>query len=160
MLAYFMVWAFVFNTSTFCGDLVLEREKKFKYLSHVLGLRKLPYWMANYAFDIIVFIIPLILFFIIIFAIGEKARFITDVVGYLILALFFFSFAFIGYSYLFSFMFQKASTAYRLFPFFNFMFFFLLPQIPVYSFPNNSVPSKIASAISPFVAVFGCFFTK
>jgi hypothetical protein len=25
MMSYFMVWAFLFNTSIFCGDLVLER---------------------------------------------------------------------------------------------------------------------------------------
>lgn len=70
LMSFFFVWAFIFNTSTFCGDLVLEREKRFKYLSHVLGLRKLPYWSANYAFDLLIFTIPLILFFIMIFAIG------------------------------------------------------------------------------------------
>lgn len=71
LLAYFMVWAFIFNTSAFCGDLVLEREKRFKYLSHVLGLRKLPYWTANYTFDILIFTIPLIFFFAVAYLIGE-----------------------------------------------------------------------------------------
>ena len=31
LMAYFFVWGFVFNTSTYCGDLVLEREKRFKF---------------------------------------------------------------------------------------------------------------------------------
>lgn len=70
VISFFMVWAFIFNTSIYCGDLVLEREKRFKYLSHVLGLRKLPYWAANYAFDFTIFTIPLIIFFIILALIG------------------------------------------------------------------------------------------
>jgi hypothetical protein len=154
-----MVWAFLFNTSAFCGDLVLEREKKFKYLSHVHGLRKLPYWMANYAFDITVFAFPLVLFFIVMFILGDKAKFISDHSGNLLLLLFFFSFSFIGYSYLFSFMFQKATTAFRLFPFFNFMFFFLVPEIPILLDINSYVKPKIGSLVSPFMALFGCFFT-
>ena len=65
-----MVWGFVFTTSSYCGSIVLEREMRFKYLSNVMGLRKAPYWMANYALDLIIFILPLIFFFIEIFLVG------------------------------------------------------------------------------------------
>lgn len=155
-----MVWAFIFNTSTFCGDLVLEREKRFKYLSHVLGLRKLPYWSANYAFDLMIFLIPLMIFFIIIFSIGDRGKFLTDVAGYLVVVFALFSVSFIGYSYLFSFMFQKSSTAFRLFPFFNMIFFFTLPTIPMNTSPDGALAQYICPLISPFVAFFNCFFTK
>ena len=97
----------------------------------MLGLRKLPYWTANYAFDITIFTLPLIIFFIVIFAIGGNAKFLTDVADYLLVILALFSISFIGYSYLFSFMFQKSSTAFRLFPFFNLIFFFIIPTIPM-----------------------------
>jgi hypothetical protein len=155
-----MVWAFAFNTSGVSGDLVLEREKKFKYLSHVHGLRKFPYWFGNYAFDIAMFFMPLMLFFIVMEAMGNKAAFISDHAGYLVLLLFFFSFSFIGYCYLFSFMFQKASTAYRLFPFFNFLFFFIAPFIVVVLHPFGKSSPHFASFVSPFIALYGCFFTK
>lgn len=90
----------------------------------------MPYWIGNYALDIILFFIPLIVFFAILYASGEKASFLTDVAGYLILSLLVFGFSFIGYSYLFSFVFQKSNTAYRFFPFFNLFFLYFIPQIP------------------------------
>lgn len=159
-MAFFMVWAFIFNTSTFCGDLVLEREKRFKYLSHVLGLRKAPYWAANYTFDLLIFLIPLSIFFLVIFSVGEKGKFLTDVASYLVVIFFLFAFSFIGYSYLFSFMFQKSSTAFRLFPFFNLIFFFIIPTIPLNVDPEGNLAQYVCPIISPFVAFFYCFFTK
>ena len=131
IMAFFFVWAFVFTTATYCGDLVLERDKRFKYISHVMGLRKVPYWTANYCFDLCIFTIPLIFFFISIYAFGSRTAFLTDVMIYLGPLLLLFAVSFIGYSYLFSFMFQKATTAYRLFPFFNLIFFYVLPQMPI-----------------------------
>ena len=107
-MSFFFIWAFVFNTSSYCGDLVLEREKKFKYLSHVMGLKKIPYWSANYCFDMCIFFIPLIIFFIAIYLIGHEAKFLTNVTQYLIPLFLLFGLSFIGYSYLFSFMFQKS----------------------------------------------------
>lgn len=159
-MSFFMVWAFIFNTSSFCGDLVLEREKRFKYLSHVLGLRKLPYWAANYTFDMLIFALPLMIFFIVIYAIGERAAFLTDVAGYLILLLLLFAFSFIGYSYLFSFMFQKANKAFRLFPFFNMFFFFTIPTIPMNTNPEGFMAQYVCPMFSPFVAFFNSFFTE
>ena len=76
-MSYFMVWGFVFNTSSYCGSIVFEREIKFKYLSNVMGLRKIPYWLANYTLDLIIFVLPLTAFFILIYIIGEKANFLT-----------------------------------------------------------------------------------
>ena len=71
IMSYFMIWAFIFNTSSYCGSIVLEREKRFKYLSNVSGMKRLPYWSANYAFDLCIFLLPLTIFFIILLAIGE-----------------------------------------------------------------------------------------
>ncbi len=135
-MSYFMVWAFVFNTSSFCGGVVLEREKRFKYISNVSGLRQYPYWAGNYAFDLVIFYIPLIVFFVIAFALGDSGKFVTDIAGYLIIGLILFGFSFIGYSYLFSFIFQKSTTAFRFFPFLNLIFFYFLPLIP--STVNNN----------------------
>ena len=160
LMSFFFVWAFVFNTSTYCGDLVLEREKKFKYLSHVMGLRKLPYWAGNYCFDLLIFLIPLILFFIVIYLLGSDAKFLTDVTKYLIPLFLLFAFSFIGYSYLFSFMFQKSATAFRLFPFFNMLFFYVLPNIAITVAPDGFVAQYVIALISPFIAFSNSFFTK
>ena len=160
VISYFMVWAFVFNTSSYCGGIVFEREKKFKYLSNVMGLRKLPYWSANYALDLIIFILPLVVFFIVIYSIGEKADFLTSITQYLIPLLLLFAFSFIGYSYLFSFVFQKSSTAYRFFPFLNLIFFYVIPQIPQFVDRDGALAQYVMPAISPFIAFSNAFFTK
>ena len=159
-MSFFFVWAFIFNTATYCGDLVMEREKKFKYLSHVMGLRKLPYWSANYCFDLLIFTIPLVIFFGLIFAIGKVGKLLTDIIKYLAPLLVLFSFSFIGYSYLFSFIFQKSSTAFRLFPFFNMIFFFVLPSFAVNIDGKGFVAQYVNPLISPFMAFYNSFFTK
>jgi ATP-binding cassette, subfamily A (ABC1), member 3 len=101
----------------------------------VSGARQLPYWAGNYSFDLLIFYFPLIIFFIIAYALGDKGVLITRFTGYLVVGLFLFGFSFIGYSYLFSFIFQKSTTAYRFFPFLNLIFFYFLPLIP--TFVNN-----------------------
>lgn len=154
LMSQFVIWAFIFNTSSYCGDIVLEREKRFKYLSHVLGMQKFPYWAGKYAFDLCIFFIPLLIFFVIIFAAGENTKFLTDVVGYLILGFTVFGLAFIGFAYLFSFAFQKSTTAYRLFPFINFLFFFVLPSSIVQSTQNRLFLDWIVPIWSPFMALY------
>lgn len=147
-----MIWAFVFNTSSYCGSVVLEREKRFKYLTNVMGTRQLPYWLGNYAFDMIIFYVPLLFFFVIIYAIGDYGNFLTRIVGYLIPTLILFGFSFIGYSYLFSFVFQKSTTAYRFFPFLNLIFFYFLPLIPSINDAEGILAQYIMPLLSPFIA--------
>jgi len=159
-MSYFMIWAFIFNTSSYCGNLVLEREKRFKYLSNVSGMRRIPYWAANYAFDLLIFLIPLSVYFIILFAIGEQGEFVTRFAGYLVTILLMFAFSFIGYSYLFSFIFQKSTTAFRFFPFLNLIFFYFLPLIPSIISPSGFFAQILMPLISPFIALTAFFNTK
>jgi len=160
IMSYFMIWAFIFNTSSYCGNLVLEREKRFKYLSNVSGMRRIPYWAANYAFDLLIFLIPLSVYFIILFAIGEQGEFVTRFAGYLVTILLMFAFSFIGYSYLFSFIFQKSTTAFRFFPFLNLIFFYFLPLIPSIISPSGFFAQILMPLISPFIALTAFFNTK
>jgi hypothetical protein len=154
-----MIWAFVFTTSSYCGSVVQEREKRFKYLTNVSGTRQLPYWAGNYAFDLLIFCIPLIIYFIIAFSLGEDGHFVTKFAGYLVVELILFAFSFIGYSYLFSFIFQKSTTAYRFFPFLNLIFFYSLPLIP-YQLDSQSVLAQyVMPLLTPFVAYSSFFNT-
>lgn len=123
-------------------------------------MRRLPYWAANYAFDLVIFFIPLTFFFIIVYAIGEEGTFITRFAGYLVTILLMFGFSFIGYSYLFSFIFQKSTTAYRFFPFLNLIFFYFLPLIPSIVSPDGFFAQILMPLISPFVALTIFFNTK
>lgn len=71
-----------------------------------------------------------------------------------------FCFAFIGYSYFFSFIFQKSNTAYRLFPVINFVLFFMILQVPA-SISNKSFTAiYVTPFISPFIAFCNAFQTK
>ena len=160
VLAYFMVWSFIFNTSSYCGGIVLEREKRFKYLSNVMGLRKFPYWMANFTFDLLLFLIPVAVFFIIVLAMGNSAQFLTSKLQYLVPVFVLFGLSFITYSYTWSFVFQKSNTAYRFFPFINFLFFYLLPMISVYASPQSVATKYVVPAVSPFLAFYFVFFTN
>lgn len=66
ILVYLMTIAYSFNTSSFCGSIVAEREIKFKYMSLVMGMRKIPYWLGTMLFDMIIFWIPSIILCVII----------------------------------------------------------------------------------------------
>jgi hypothetical protein len=160
ILNYFMTWAFIFNTASYCGSIVLEREKKFKYLSNVSGTRQFPYWTANYALDLLLFLIPMTFFFIILYAIGPEGEFVTRFAGYLILILILFAFSFISYSYLFSFIFQKSTTVFRFFPFINLIFFYMLPLIPVIVNPGGILAQYVMPMLTPFVALNAFFNSK
>ena len=112
-------------------------------------------------FDLIVFYVPLIVFFIIAFALGEQGRFVTKFVGYLVIGLILFGFSFIGYSYLFAFVFQKSSTAYRFFPFINLVFFYFLPLIPaIINNYEGILAQYLMPLLSPFIAFSALFNTK
>ena len=56
-------------------------------------------------------------------------------------------------------MFQKSSTAFRLFPFFNLIFFYTLPSIFIAVKPDNFVSIYVLPFVSPFIALSNSFFT-
>ena len=74
--------------------------------------------------------------------------------------LFLFGFSFIGYSYLFSFVFQKATTAYRFFPFINLVFFYFVPLIPSVVDPSGFLAQYVMPCLTPFVALTAFFNTE
>jgi hypothetical protein len=138
---------------------VLEREKRFKYLTNVSGTRQFPYWAGNYAFDLFIFLIPLVLYFIVSYALGDRSSFLTVFNDKFAPLLILFGFSFIGYSYLFSFIFQKSSSAYRFFPFLNLIFFYFLPLIPIIIDTSGILSQYVMPLLSPFVAFYIFFNT-
>ena len=125
-----------------------------------MGLRKLPYWTANFTFDMLLFLIPVAIFFIVVLALGKMAAFLTDHLVAFIPVFLLFGISFMTFSYAWSFAFQKSTTAYRFFPFLNFLLFYMLPLIPFYGYNNSFLSKYIMPFSSPFVAFYYVFFTE
>ena len=117
-IAFFMSLAFAFNTANYIGSIVKEREISFTYLSYVMGMKKSAYWIGTITFDMIMFCVPFAIIFIAIacFPSDQSGPFVS-VFGWLALTLILFAFAFLPFTYLWSFAFEKATSAYRFYPF-------------------------------------------
>jgi hypothetical protein len=149
-----MTFAYSFNTSSFCGSIVQEKEMKFKYLSYVMGMRKAPYWLGTLSFDMIIFWLPTVFIFIIIsaFPANQNEIFVSKF-PYMLLVFAAFSIAFLPFTYLWTHAFQKAQTAYRFFPFFVLIVFAIAAQIPIVVAPENVPLSYIMPILSPLVGL-------
>ena len=125
-----------------------------------MGLRKLPYWAANFAFDMSIYLIPVAIFFIAVLCMGSMMDFLTEKLPQLIPVFILFGISFMTYSYAWSFVFQKSSSAYRLFPFINFLFFYMLPMVPFFALSGSFITKYLMPMYSPFIALYYVFFTK
>jgi hypothetical protein len=149
-----MTIAYSFNTSSFCGSIVAEKEMKFKYLSFVMGMRKIPYWLGTICFDMILFWIPSVILCVIIACFPyENSQIFVDKFGYFFILFAAFSFAFLPFTYLWTHAFEKSQTAYKFFPFFVMIIFAILPQIPIYIIPYNQPLKWILPILSPLLAL-------
>ena len=101
-----------------------------------MGMTKVAYWLGTIAFDLIMLCLPLALVFLVIGCFpSENSQWVSSF-GWLALTLILFAFSFLSFTYLWSFAFDKSKTAYRFFPFLMFLFFFVLPTIPIYIVPH------------------------
>jgi hypothetical protein len=82
----------------------------------------------------LLYIIPVLIFFVVTLALGNISNFLTTRLPYLIPVFVLFGFSFMTFSYAWSFAFQKATTAYRFFPFLNFLLFYMIPLIPFFGY--------------------------
>lgn len=160
-ITFFMCLAFSFNTASYCGSIVREREISFKYLSYVMGMKKSAYWLGTVAFDILIFCLPLAFLFIAIVSFpSEKSQILVNSFGWLALTLIIFSLSFISFTYLWSFAFDKARTAYRFYPFLVFLLFYVIPSIPMYIAPQNTAVHYAQPIISPLLALTSAMMSR
>jgi len=153
---YFIVivfFSFGLNTATYCSLPVYEREEKLKYLMDVMGLRNLPYWLGNISVDFIAITLMNLIVYGLYYWFHSKLTFVgrmlnmptpTEFLIFMIphgLAL-----VAIGYAY--SFIFDKALSAVKLFPL---IYFFGLNTLALYAVANvdNSLLVVIVSVICP-----------
>jgi len=152
-------FSFGLNTATYCSLPVYEREEKLKYLMDVMGLRNLPYWLGNISVDFIaITIINLIVYGLYYWFYSKLTIFgkilnmptPTDFLIFMIphgLAL-----ITIGYAY--SFLFDKALSAVKIFPL---IYFFGLNTLAMYAVSQvagaseNGISNPILAAATSII---------
>jgi len=157
----FMCLAFAFNTASYCGSLVKEREISFKYLSYVMGMKKPAYWIGTILFDLLQFCLPFSIIFLVIgcFPSDQNAAFVASF-GWLALTLIVFSFSFLPFTYLWSFAFDKAASAFRFYPFLVYFGFFVIPEIPMFFWPDSPAIIYVLPIVSPLLSLNACMLSK
>ncbi|CAD8079917.1 unnamed protein product [Paramecium sonneborni] len=103
----YIIFGIAIASSQVGSQPVEEREKKQKYALNVMGCRILPFWLGYYLYDLIICIILLIIFIIAIVACGYT--YLNDGVFYTLV--FFNFFAYLPFSYMFSWMFNSFNSA-------------------------------------------------
>ena len=70
---------YAFNCGAYVTLPVLEREYNLKYALNVMGCRVLPYWLGTFAFDYLVYLITVSIFYIV--AASGNIEFILNCFG-------------------------------------------------------------------------------
>jgi len=126
-----------------------------------MGMKKSAYWLGTFSFDFIMFCVPLSILFITIACFpAAQSQQMIDSFGWLALTLLLFSFSFLSFTYLWSFAFDVARTAYRFYPFLIFLLFYVLPSIPLYIIPDNTAIHYILPIVSPLLALTNCMLSQ
>lgn len=72
---------FIFNSSSNCGTIALEKDKKLKYVLNIMGMKSTPYcyWIGTFCFDILMYLAICIIFNVLLFAFNIKSM--IDYIG-------------------------------------------------------------------------------
>jgi len=126
-----------------------------------MGMKRSAYWLGTISFDLLMFCLPFAVLFIVIgcFPSSDNELLVSSF-GWLALTLIIFSFSFLSFTYLWSFAFDVARTAYRFYPFMVFILFFILPSIPMYVVPTNNAIQYLLPIISPLMALSSCMVSR
>lgn len=144
--------SYSFSLSTYCGNVVYEREKKLKYALNVMGCRKLPYWLGTFAFDYTIFVFVSACFMAFYFAFGIQAVIPISTLGYWIGFLLTMGFSLLQWSYIWSFIFSTSASAYKYMIWINYFISFGVAAILAVAIKGKAM-NFILICISPFFAM-------
>ena len=118
---------FTFIPSTYVGYAVKEKETKSKHLQFVSGVHYLAYWLANFIFDSVCFLVTMTVT-LIVFAIFGRDEFVGGAETFFatFMLLLFYGISGITSAYAISFLFNVSSTAQNMVMFGNFISGFML----------------------------------
>jgi len=102
--------AFSFIPSSYAAFIVGERESKAKHLQMISGVSQTSYWLANYLWDVVSFLIPATICALIVLFYANP-NFTGDNFPVVLLSFFLYGMAVIPFTYLCSFLFASHSTA-------------------------------------------------
>ncbi|CAF1005228.1 unnamed protein product, partial [Didymodactylos carnosus] len=109
-----VIFALAFIPASFLVFLIDERVTTSKHLQFVSGVKGIMYWVSNYAWDIVNFIVSLIFCVIIFLAFNVQAYVRKENLLCLIVLLFLYGFATIPLMYPLSYVFKNSSTGFVL----------------------------------------------
>ncbi|XP_072014244.1 LOW QUALITY PROTEIN: phospholipid-transporting ATPase ABCA3-like [Amphiura filiformis] len=112
-LALLVLFGLAFLCASFIPFVVAEKECKAKHLQMVSGLDPLTYWLANFAWDMVNYLVIYIIL-IILFAAFNLDAFAKENLGTTAILLILFGWAAIPFVYLLSTMFKTPVTAYAI----------------------------------------------
>jgi hypothetical protein len=105
--------------ATFAAFVVKERHTKAKHIQFISGVRPSAYWLANYGWDLINYLIPSALTIVVLYIFSVHV--FTRNIGMVVVILLCFGVSVIPYTYILSFFFKSDSTAQNVCLIINFM---------------------------------------
>lgn len=120
---------FTFIPSTFVAWIVKERECKARHLQNVSGLGFSVYWLANFLFDMLSFMVTTILVLIVFLIFNREEYVSSETFGVTFLLFLFYGLSGVSFAYLVSFLFNEHATAQNIVMLSNFIAGFLLVLI-------------------------------
>lgn len=111
-VAIFVITAMAFVPASFLVYLVQDKKSKSKHVQLVSGLHPIVFWMGNYVWDLINYMLPAICVMIIFLIFDQQAYVAPQNVSCTFLLLLLYGWSMIPVMYPFSFYFDEPSTAY------------------------------------------------
>lgn len=109
-LAFQIMFGMAFLTATFVIFLIKERSSGAKHLQNVSGVSSIAFWASNFLWDLINYLIPVLLI-LVVFAAFQTEAYVTDGhLGILFLIFLLYAWSFLPMTYIISFFFSTAPS--------------------------------------------------
>ena len=113
LFALFVLLGFSLCSGMFILAPVSDKENKLRHLMNFVGMKPLAYYLGSFFADIILFTIPTVGFIILLFPLGIRYFIINWAWATMLAIMVSFGISLISLTYLFSFMFSSANTAFK-----------------------------------------------
>ncbi|KAL4490361.1 hypothetical protein ABPG72_004400 [Tetrahymena utriculariae] len=149
--ASFQILSYTLTITGIAASPVIDKEYRLRYALTVMGCRNIPYWLGSFIFDIL---IMFSMFGIFLICIGFiQLNVLSDNLGEISLILIISIFNYIGFSYLFSFLYSKSKWVYITYPFINFFIFYAAFFAGYVLLPEGFIAVKyLLNILSPFLS--------
>eukprot|EP01015_Nassula_variabilis_P034895 TRINITY_DN866_c0_g1_i9.p1 TRINITY_DN866_c0_g1~~TRINITY_DN866_c0_g1_i9.p1 ORF type:complete len:789 (-),score=85.44 TRINITY_DN866_c0_g1_i9:63-2429(-) len=123
-----MLFIFSFLISVHCGSVVKEREQKIVYALKAMGMRSTTYWLSNFTFDYLFFLLISVALSLYIYF-NDLSAFQGDNMLYFVILILVYGVSQILHAYFWSFIFSSSGMAYLVYSILiQFLIGFQIPQ--------------------------------